>query len=302
MQKNLIRIRDLTRSDILNVIEQAETFQDIMSRDIKKVPTLRGKVLVNLFFEPSTRTRTSFELAGKILSADVVNISTSASSAVKGESIKDTALTIRSLGADFVVVRHSDAGVPDFIARLIPVSVINAGDGAGEHPTQAMLDLFTIKQHTRRLEGLTVTIVGDITHSRVARSNIFAFTAVGIKVNLVAPPTMLPPQIEKLGVKVYHRFDEAYDDTDILYLLRIQRERQQESLFPSIKEYSKLYGVNQRVLKRFKKKVLVMHPGPINRGVEIAADVADSLSSLIEQQVRNGVVVRMAILYMLAGH
>ncbi|MFH1538299.1 MAG: aspartate carbamoyltransferase catalytic subunit [bacterium] len=298
--QNLLRIRDLSRDDILHILNQAEAFQEIMDRDIKKVPTLRGKVVVNMFFEPSTRTRTSFELAGKILSADVINFSASSSSVVKGESIKDTALTIRALGADIVVVRHPHPGVPDFISRIVPIKVVNAGDGTGEHPTQALLDLFTIKRHTKRLDGLTVTILGDVSHSRVARSNIFALRKVGARVRVVAPPTMLPAGIEKLGVEVSHHLEAAYDDTDILYLLRIQKERAADSLFPTAREYSTLYGVNKKVLSRFKKKVLVMHPGPINRGVEISADVADSLSSLIEEQVRNGVIVRMAILFLMA--
>jgi aspartate carbamoyltransferase catalytic subunit len=300
IQKHLIRIRELSREDILDILDQAEAFHNILDRDIKKVPTLRGKVIVNLFFEPSTRTRTSFELAGKILSADVINISKSTSSAVKGESLKDTALTIKSLGADFIIVRHSHAGVPELLARHGPFKVINAGDGAGEHPTQALLDLFTIRRKTGRLEDLSVTIVGDILHSRVARSNIYALTKLGARVNLVAPPTLLPRHIEQLGVHVYHRLEDVYDKTDVLYLLRIQLERQKDSLFPSLREYAKLYGVNGARLAGFDRKVLVMHPGPINRGVEIGADVADSAVSLIEEQVRNGVVVRMAILFLMS--
>jgi aspartate carbamoyltransferase catalytic subunit len=300
LQKDLIRIRDLSREDILDVLDQAEAFHNILDRDIKKVPTLRGKVIVNLFFEPSTRTRTSFELAGKILSADVVNISKATSSAVKGESLKDTALTIKSLGADFIIVRHSHAGVPELLSRCGPFKVINAGDGAGEHPTQALLDLFTMRRKTGRLEGLNVTIMGDISHSRVARSNIYALTKLGANVNLVAPPTLLPAEIDKLGVNVFHRFEDVLDKTDVLYLLRIQLERQNDSLFPSLREYAKLYGINAKKLAMFDRKVLVMHPGPINRGVEIGADVADNVVSLIEEQVRNGVVVRMAILFLMA--
>ncbi|MEW5945573.1 MAG: aspartate carbamoyltransferase catalytic subunit [bacterium] len=296
---NLLGIRDLDGARILHFLDQAEAFREIMDRDIKKVPTLRGKVLVNMFFEPSTRTMTSFELAGKILSADVVNFSSSFSSLSKGESIKDTARTLMSLGADVVVVRHPHTGVPEFISRLIPVPVVNAGDGIGEHPTQALLDLYTVRRRLGELKGVNVTIMGDVSHSRVARSNIFAFTRVGARVRLVAPPTMLPAGVEELGVSVFHSLEPLYHDTDILYLLRIQRERQSESLVPSLREYSNLYGVNAGVLSRFKKNVLVMHPGPINRGVEISADVADGLSSLIEEQVRNGVVVRMAALYLL---
>ena len=300
LTKNLIRIRELAREDILDILDQAEAFHNILDRDIKKVPTLRGKVMVNLFFEPSTRTRTSFELAGKILSADVVNISKSTSSAVKGESLKDTALTIKSLGADFIIVRHSHTGVPELLSRYGPFKVINAGDGAGEHPTQALLDLFTMRRKTGRLDDLSVTIVGDIAHSRVARSNIYALAKVGARVNLVAPPTLLPADVEKLGVNVYHSLEDVYDKTDVLYLLRIQLERQKNSLFPSLREYANLYGVNAKKLARFDREVLVMHPGPINRGVEISADVADSVVSLIEEQVRNGVVVRMAVLFLMA--
>jgi aspartate carbamoyltransferase catalytic subunit len=298
--KNLIRIRELNAQDITDILDQAEAFMSILDRDIKKVPTLRGKVIVNLFFEPSTRTRTSFELAGKILSADVVNISKSTSSAVKGESFKDTALTIKSLGADMIIVRDSHTGVPELLSRYGPFKVINAGDGSGEHPTQALLDMFTIRRRKGAIEGLDVSIVGDIAHSRVARSNIYALTKLGARVNLVAPPTLIPRFVESLGVNVYHRLEDIYDKTDVLYLLRIQREREKASMFPSLREYATLYGVSQKKLANFDREVLVMHPGPINRGVEISADVADSVSSLIEEQVRNGVVVRMAILFLMA--
>lgn len=298
--KNLIRIRELNAQDITDILDQAEAFMSILDRDIKKVPTLRGKVIVNLFFEPSTRTRTSFELAGKILSADVVNISKSTSSAVKGESFKDTALTIKSLGADMIIVRDSHTGVPELLSRYGPFKVINAGDGSGEHPTQALLDMFTIRRRKGAIEGLDVSIVGDIAHSRVARSNIYALTKLGARVNLVAPPTLIPRFVESLGVNVYHRLEDIYDKTDVLYLLRIQREREKSSMFPTLREYATLYGVSQKKLANFDREVLVMHPGPINRGVEISADVADSVSSLIEEQVRNGVVVRMAILFLMA--
>ena len=300
LTKNLIRIRELSREDILDILDQAESFHNILDRDIKKVPTLRGKVIVNLFFEPSTRTRTSFELASKILSADVINISKTTSSAVKGESYKDTAITLKALGADYIIVRDTNTGVPELISKQGPFKVINAGDGSGEHPTQALLDLFTMRRKTGRLEGLNVTIVGDISHSRVARSNIYALTKVGANVNIVAPPTLLPVDIEKLGVNVYHSFDSVYDKTDVLYCLRIQLEREKVSLFPSLKEYATLYGVSSARLKKFDREVLVMHPGPINRGVEIGGDVADSVGSLIEEQVRNGVVVRMAVLFLMA--
>ena len=300
LKKNLIRIRELEREDILDILDQAESFSNILDRDIKKVPTLRGKVIVNLFYEPSTRTRTSFELAAKILSADVINISKATSSAVKGESLKDTALTLKALGADYIIVRDSHTGVPELISKYGGFKVINAGDGAGEHPTQALLDLFTMRQKTGRLEGLNVTIVGDIAHSRVARSNIYALLKVGANVNLVAPPTLLPAEVEQLGVKVFHRLEDVYDKTDVLYLLRIQMEREKVSLFPSLKEYASLYGINGDRLKKFGPDVIVMHPGPINRGIEIGGDVADGAASLIEEQVRNGVVVRMAVLYLMA--
>lgn len=301
MDHNLIRIRQLDRDDIARILDQSKAFLEIMDRPIKKVPALRGKVVVNLFFEPSTRTRTSFELAAKMLSADVINISAGASSAVKGESIKDTALTMKSLGANFIIVRHTYTGVPELIARQGSFSVINGGDGFGEHPTQALLDLFTIVRHKGALENLHVTIMGDIMHSRVARSNIYALTKMGARVHLVAPPTLLPARIEELGVDVHYRIEEVFEFTDVLYLLRIQLERQKDSLFPSLREYATLYGVSGGVLSKFKKDVLVMHPGPINRGVEISHDVADGVNTLIEEQVRNGVVVRMAVLYLLAG-
>jgi len=301
MDRNLIRIRTLERDDIARILDQSKAFREILDRPIKKVPALRGKIVVNLFFEPSTRTRTSFELAAKMLSADVVNIAASTSSAVKGESIKDTALTMKSLGADFIVVRHSHAGVPELIAKQGRFSVINGGDGFGEHPTQALLDLFTIMQKKGRLEGLHVAIMGDIAHSRVARSNIYALKKMGAHVHLIAPPTMLPAYVEELGVDVHYSPREVFDVVDVLYLLRIQLERQKESLFPSLKEYARMYGVNRELLSKFKKDVIVMHPGPINRGVEISHDVADGVETFIEEQVRNGVVVRMAVLYLLGG-
>ncbi len=301
MDRNLIRIRTLEREDITRILDQSKVFREILDRPIKKVPALRGKIVVNLFFEPSTRTRTSFELAAKMLSADVVNIAASTSSAVKGESIKDTALTMKSLGADFIVVRHSHAGVPELIAKQGRFSVINGGDGFGEHPTQALLDLFTIMQKKGRLEGLHVAIMGDIAHSRVARSNIYALKKMGAHVHLIAPPTMLPAYVEELGVEVHYSPREVLDVADVLYLLRIQLERQKESLFPSLKEYARMYGVNRELLSKFKKDVIVMHPGPINRGVEISHDVADGVETFIEEQVRNGVVVRMAVLYLLGG-
>ncbi len=301
MDRNLIRIRSLDREDITKILEQSKVFLEILDRPIKKVPALRGKVVVTLFFEPSTRTRMSFELAAKMLSADVLNFAASTSSAVKGESLKDTALTMKALGADYIVVRHTHTGAPEFIAKQGDFRVINGGDGFGEHPTQALLDLFTIRQKLGRLEGLNVAIMGDIAHSRVARSNIFALNKMGANVRLVAPPTMLPVNIEKLGAEVHYRPDAILEDTDVLYLLRVQTERQKDSLLPSLKEYAELFGVNGDLLSKFKKDVMVMHPGPINRGVEISHDVADGNDTYIEEQVRNGLVVRMAVLYLLEG-
>ena len=301
MDRNLIRIRTLDKDDIIGILDQAKIFREILDRPIKKVPALRGKIVVNLFFEPSTRTRTSFELAAKMLSADVVNIATATSSAVKGESIKDTALTMKSLGADFIVVRHSQTGVPELIAKQGKFSVINGGDGFGEHPTQALLDMFTIRQKKGHIEGLNVVIMGDIAHSRVARSNIYALNKLGANVHLVAPPTMIPAYVEELGVTVHYSPREVYDIADVVYLLRIQLERQKESLFPSLKEYARMYCVTSDMLSNFKNEVMVMHPGPINRGVEISHEVADGVDTFIEEQVRNGVIVRMAVLYLLGG-
>lgn len=300
LNKDLIRIRTLDKEDIVSILDQAESFYEILDRPIRKVPALRGKIVVNLFFEPSTRTRTSFELAAKTLSADVVNIATKISSAVKGESIKDTALTLKSLGANIIIVRHSHPGVPELISKQGNFKVINAGDGWGEHPTQSLLDLFTIRRRMGSLKDLHVTIMGDITHSRVARSNIYALNKMGAHVHVVAPPTLVPLHLEKLGVNIHHHIEEVMDYTDVLYLLRIQMERQEQSFFPSLREYARLFGVNSRKLEQFSKEVMVMHPGPINRGVEIDHEVADGMNTFIERQVRNGVVVRMAILYLMS--
>jgi aspartate carbamoyltransferase catalytic subunit len=275
--------------------------KEIASRDIKKVPTLRGKTIINLFYEPSTRTRTSFEIAGKWMSADVINISTSSSSVVKGETLKDTGLTLQAMHPDVVVIRHSAAGAPQILAGLLKASVINAGDGAHEHPTQALLDLFTIREKRGTLAGLKVAIVGDILHSRVARSNIFAMQKMGMQVRVCGPPTMLPRYMDRLGVEVFSRIEPAIADVDIIMMLRIQLERQGGGLFPTLREYSKLFGLNLDRLKAAKQDVLIMHPGPINRGVEISPEVADGPYSLILNQVENGVAIRMAVLYLLAG-
>lgn len=297
--KHLLSINDLEKDEISLILKEAVSFKEVAQRKVKKVPTLRGKTIVNLFYEPSTRTRTSFELAAKRLSADVVNIATSASSIKKGESLKDTAKTLEAMNIDAVIIRHSSSGAPWFLSRIIDAVVINAGDGAHEHPTQALLDLFTIQEKIGRIEGLNVLIVGDIGHSRVARSNILALTKMGAKVTLCAPPTLIPMNIEELGVKITYHLEEVISEADIIYLLRLQLERQKENYFPSIREYTALYGLDKEQLKRAKDDVLIMHPGPINRGVEISSEVADRVNSLILEQVANGLAVRMAILYLL---
>ncbi|MBI2561269.1 MAG: aspartate carbamoyltransferase catalytic subunit [candidate division NC10 bacterium] len=299
--KDLLGTRDLSAEEIGLILDTATSMKEIASRDIKKVPTLRGKTIINLFYEPSTRTRTSFEIAGKWMSADVINISTSSSSVVKGETLKDTGLTLQAMHPDVVVIRHAAAGAPQILAGLLKASVINAGDGAHEHPTQALLDLFTIREKRGTLAGLKVAIVGDILHSRVARSNIFAMQKMGMQVRVCGPATMLPRYMDRLGVEVFHRIEPAIADVDIIMMLRIQLERQGGGLFPTLREYSKLFGLNLDRLKAAKQDVLIMHPGPINRGVEISPEVADGPYSLILNQVENGVAVRMAVLYLLAG-
>jgi len=299
--KDLLGIKDLRSDEIIFILNTAFTFKEVLKRDIKKVPPLRGKTVVNLFFEPSTRTRISFELAAKRLSADVINFSVTTSSIVKGETLKDTALTIQALGADFAVVRHSSAGVPYFLSRILDIPIINAGDGTNEHPTQALLDLFTILSYKKKFEGLTVAIVGDILHSRVARSNIYGLTKLGALVRIICPPTLVPPHIDKLGVKVFDSMDEGIKDADIIMTLRPQLERQSKGFFPSLEEYFNLYGLTSKRLKLAKNDAIVMHPGPMNRGIEIESDVADGPQSVILEQVTNGLAVRMAVLYILAG-
>ncbi|MBI4734456.1 MAG: aspartate carbamoyltransferase catalytic subunit [candidate division NC10 bacterium] len=300
-RKDLLGTRDLSPEEIGLILDTATSMKEIASRDIKKVPTLRGKTIINLFYEPSTRTRTSFEIAGKWMSADVINISTGSSSVVKGETLKDTGLTLQAMHPDVVVIRHAAAGAPQILAGLLKASVINAGDGAHEHPTQALLDLFTIREKRGTLSGLKAAIVGDILHSRVARSNIFAMRKMGMQVRVCGPATMLPRYMDRLGVEVFHRIEPAIADMDIIMMLRIQLERQGGGLFPTLREYSKLFGLNLDRLKAAKQDVLIMHPGPINRGVEISPEVADGPYSLILNQVENGVAVRMAVLYLLAG-
>ena len=299
--KDLLAIRDLSPEEILLILDTAESMKEISTRDIKKVPTLRGKTVINLFYEPSTRTRTSFEIAGKRLSADVINISSATSSTTKGETLKDTGRNLQAMNPDLIVIRHAAAGAPKILADALPVPVINAGDGAHEHPTQALLDAFTIREKKKTLAGITVAIIGDITHSRVARSNIALLQKMGAVVRLSGPYTMVPPHIEALGVSFIPDIGEAIRDADVIMMLRIQLERQQHGLFPTVREYARFFGLNREKLQRAKPDVLIMHPGPLNRGVEISPDVADGPYSIILDQVTNGVAVRMALLYLLIG-
>lgn len=299
--KHLLSIAELEAADIIGLLDSARSFAEVSTRPVKKVPALRGRTIVNLFLEASTRTRMSFELAAKRLSADVMNFSTSTSSLSKGESLKDTGKTIVAMGVDAVVIRCPSAGAPQMLTEWVDCSVINAGDGMHEHPTQALLDLFTMRERLGRLEGLKVAIVGDIDHSRVARSNIHALNKVGAEVLLVAPRSLLPEKIEQMGVTVTGSLDEALTWCDVLYLLRIQMERVNESRFPSLREYTLQYGLTQTRWSRLERKPLVMHPGPMNRGVEIASGVADEVESVITGQVSAGVAVRMAVLYDVLG-
>lgn len=299
--KDFLGLKGMSPDDLGLILETAEPFKRMLSRNPKKLATLKGQTVVTLFYEPSTRTRTSFEIAAKRLSADTVNIAVATSSVAKGESFKDTAKTLEAMGADIVIIRHAMAGAPAFYARSVSSSVINAGDGAHEHPTQALLDLFTIKEKKGRIRGLKVLIVGDILHSRVARSNIYGLTALGADVTVVGPPTLIPPGIERLSVSVSYDIDRAIQDADVVNILRIQLERQKRGLFPSIREYARLFGIDRERLAKAKADVLIMHPGPTNLGIEISPEVADSLSSVIDEQVTNGVAVRMALLHLLSG-
>jgi aspartate carbamoyltransferase catalytic subunit len=300
-RKDLLGLRELSADEINFIVETADAFKQVGTREIKKVPALRGKTLVNFFIEPSTRTRTSFELAAFRLSADVINISKSASSLTKGETLKDTARNLEALHADFLVLRHSSAGAPQFLAQGLKTSVINAGDGAHEHPTQALLDLYTIRERRGRIGNLHVVIVGDILFSRVARSNIFGLTKLGARVTLVGPSTLVPREFEKLGVTVSHRIDNVLPDADVVNLLRIQHERQRKEYFPGTGEYTNLFGLTKERAKMLKPDCLIMHPGPINRGVEIDSQVADGVQSVVLDQVTNGLAVRMAVLYLCGG-
>ena len=300
-RKDLLGLHDVAAEEIAFVLDTAMAMKQIMKRQIKKVPTLRGRTVVTVFYEPSTRTRTSFELAAKYLSADTVGIAAAASSVVKGESLKDTARTVAAMGADVVVLRHPMAGAAGLLARTVRAAVINAGDGAHEHPTQALLDMYTVREKKGRLDGLKVAIVGDILHSRVARSDIWGFTRMGASVHVAGPATMLPPGLDRMGAAVASRVEEALEGADVVIALRIQLERQQEGLFPGLREYARLFGLNRERMARAAPDALLMHPGPMNRGVEISGELADGDQSLINEQVTNGVAVRMAILYLLTG-
>ena len=306
-KRDLLGIQGMQTETMLQILDLAESFEEIAQRPVKKVPTLRGKTVINLFFESSTRTRTSFEIAGKRLSADVINISGTGSSVSKGETLRDTAQTLDAMSPDCIVIRHGSSGVPHQIARYTRASVVNAGDGAHEHPTQALLDAYTIRKHKHRLDGLKVAIVGDILHSRVARSNLLALTAFGSHVWLCAPPTLIPPEIGQITCRenpflhVTYSLEEALSDADVIMMLRVQFERMKESFFPSTREYCRLFGLNSTRIQLARPDVAVMHPGPINRGIEIASDVADGPYSMILDQVTSGVAVRMAVLYQLMG-
>jgi aspartate carbamoyltransferase catalytic subunit len=299
--KDLLGLEYLDKKEIELILDATRPFKNLFTRSIKKVPTLRGKTVVNLFYEPSTRTRTSFEIAAKRLSADVVNIATATSSIVKGEGLIDTGKTLEAMKADFIVIRHSLAGAATVLARNVHASVINAGDGFHEHPTQGLLDLYTIREKKKKIAGLKVLLVGDILHSRVAKSNIWGLAKMGAEIRVAGPATLIPQKIETLGVKVFYDLNEALKGVDVVNILRIQLERQQENLFPSMHEYIEMYQVTKTRLGLAKPDVLVMHPGPMNRGIEISSEVADSPASAINEQVTNGIAVRMGVLYLLSG-
>jgi len=301
-RKDLLTMQALDASEITMLVDTADSLQEIAGREIKKVPALRGKTIVNLFYESSTRTRTSFEIAGKWLSADVINFSASGSSAAKGESFIDTAKNIEAMSPDVVVIRHSSAGAAEILARSLKCSIVNAGDGCHEHPTQALLDLLTIREKKGHFEGLQVAIVGDVAHSRVARSNIHAMRKLGMTVTVAGPPTLIPPFVGELGVKVSHRLEDAIRDVDVVMMLRLQHERMTNGLIPSLREYSRYWGLTlDKLASHARPDVLIMHPGPVNRGVELSPEVADGPYSVILDQVSKGVAVRMGVLILLAG-
>ena len=300
--KHILGIEQMSAEDIRLILDTADAFKEINTRDIKKVPTLRGKTIINAFFEASTRTRLSFEIAGKRLSADTVNITGSTSSVTKGETLEDTARNIEAMAPDIIVIRHGHSGAPHYLAERVGCSIVNAGDGAHEHPSQALLDLLTMREHKGRIEGLEVAIIGDITHSRVARSDIYALTRMGARVRVCGPGTMLPVGIERLGnVEVFTNMHDAIRDADVVMMLRIQMERQSNIMLPSLREYARFYGLNPTNIKLAKPDAIVMHPGPMNRGVEISSMVADGVQNVILDQVENGVAVRMALLYLVSG-
>jgi aspartate carbamoyltransferase catalytic subunit len=301
MIKHLLSTQQLSREDVVRILDTAESFREVGTRVIKKVPALRGRTVVNLFYENSTRTRISFELAAKRLSADVINFSSSGSSVAKGESLKDTALTLQAMGADAIVMRHSSSGSPYALTKWVSASVLNAGDGTHEHPTQALLDLYTIRERLGSIEGRRVAITGDVLHSRVARSLSFALVTMGAEVTLVGPPTLIPPDAPLWGVNVSYDLDEVLPKLDVCYMLRVQRERQRQQYFPSVREYSRLFGLSRERVETLPADAMIMHPGPMNRGVEIDSDVADLPQSVIEEQVTNGIAVRMSLLYLMLG-
>ena len=300
-RKHLLGLEELSAQEIVAILDTAKAFGEVSRRSRKKVPALLGKVVVNLFFEASTRTRTSFSLAARRMSADVIEIAEATSSVQKGETLIDTARNLEAMGIDIVVIRHSAPGAPHLLARVLDASVVNAGDGAHEHPTQALLDIYTIREHKGCIEGLTVAIVGDISHSRVARSNIWGLTKLGARVVAVGPSTLVPTAIERMGVQACYHLDDILEEADVINLLRVQTERLESSPFPSVREYTRLFGMNAARLERAKPDVLIMHPGPINRGVEMTPDVADGSHSVILEQVANGLAVRMAVLYLVSG-
>jgi aspartate carbamoyltransferase catalytic subunit len=299
--KDMLGLKDVPKEELELILDTAKAFKEVSTRKIKKVPTLRGKTVITLFFEASTRTRASFEIAAKRLSADTINISASTSSTVKGETLIDTARNLESMNSDMIIIRHSAAGAPHILAGLLNQSIINAGDGAHEHPTQALLDMFTIREKKGHIDGLKIAIVGDIAHSRVARSNIYGLTKMGAQVTVAGPAMMMPKDMDKMGVSVCYHTKEAIEDADVVMMLRMQLERQKKNIFPSFREYANLFCLNSENIKLAKKDVIVMHPGPINRGIEITSEVADGPNSVILEQVTNGVAVRMALLYLLAG-
>lgn len=300
-RKHILGLEELSSDEIRLILDTAESMKEVSERDVKKVPALKGVTVVNLFFEPSTRTRASFEIAEKRLSADVLNFTPTESSVVKGETLLDTARNLEAMGASVIVIRHAMSGAPWLLSRELSSSIVNAGDGFHEHPSQALLDLFTVREVKKEISGLKIVIVGDVSHSRVARSNIWGFIKLGAEVRVVGPPTMIPRDIEKVDVRVYYDIEDALEGVDVVMMLRLQKERQESGLLPSLREYSRFYGLTRERLRLAKEDVIVMHPGPINRGVELSSEVADDVHSVILNQVSNGIAVRMAMLYLVAS-